>query len=179
MRKSAVPSDTLLAVLEPGERAMAAILAGARGDDLQVARLVRTCPRRTYTQRDADFTDRLDLATRLGCACVSVYRQAQATVDSINVIRDALEELVQDCPEGRPLLLGLDEAVKAFSGHIAANVAAFDEAARDRLGVGILDVLAFAGWKDLAHMRDLLSGGVADRAEVERMSASIREALAE
>lgn len=43
--------------LTPRQRVIATIEAEARGDSGEVKRLVATCPRKTYTQPDAAYTD--------------------------------------------------------------------------------------------------------------------------
>lgn len=47
-------------VLTPDERFRLALAAMARDDEAEVRRLQSTCPRRSYTMRDADFTDRFN-----------------------------------------------------------------------------------------------------------------------
>ena len=46
----------IYSLLTPEERLSAAIAAIGRGDDDEVARLHRTCPRVTYMMEDAAFT---------------------------------------------------------------------------------------------------------------------------
>ncbi len=43
--------------LTPRQRVIATIEAEARGDEVEAKRLVATCPRKTYTQADAAYTD--------------------------------------------------------------------------------------------------------------------------
>ncbi len=49
----------LYATLTPSQRVIATIEAEARDDQEEVQRLVRTCPKKTYSMNDAAYTDTL------------------------------------------------------------------------------------------------------------------------
>lgn len=56
-----------------GERVDLVIAALARGDEAEIASLRRTCPRRTYTMLDRDFTQRLDALPWIAAHFQEVY----------------------------------------------------------------------------------------------------------
>lgn len=45
--------------LSPDQRVIATIEAEARGDDIEVERLVKTCPKHTYTMTDPAYTSKI------------------------------------------------------------------------------------------------------------------------
>lgn len=54
--------------LTPPQRVQATIAALARGDEAEAGRLKRTCPMKTYRQRDADYADAIERAFLFGAA---------------------------------------------------------------------------------------------------------------
>src|SRR5689334_386760 len=63
----------LYATFAPPERLTLLLEAMARRDDAEVERLRETCPRRTYTQVDAAFEERLRLAFEvLAVVCIDL-----------------------------------------------------------------------------------------------------------
>ena len=79
--------------LTPRQRVIATIEAEARGDDDEVNRLVKTCPKKTYSQADAAYTDTMIKLWALSAAIecdirgniigflVSVLMERESTVD--------------------------------------------------------------------------------------------------
>src|SRR6478752_174047 len=59
----AIPAGSgLYELFKPQERLTLTLEAMARGDDAEVDRLYRSCPRKTYTCPDAEFEDRRSMA---------------------------------------------------------------------------------------------------------------------
>ncbi len=50
-------NPNLYATLTPRQRVIATLEAEARGDEQEVERLIKTCPKKTYTMNDAAYTD--------------------------------------------------------------------------------------------------------------------------
>ena len=58
---------------EPPERLTLVLEAMARDDDGEVARLQRSCPRKTYTQQDAEYEERVSMAFDImAVVCIDV-----------------------------------------------------------------------------------------------------------
>ena len=53
-------SNTLYTSLTPEERIIASIEANARGDENEVQKLIKTCPKKNYTSTDRAYSQRMD-----------------------------------------------------------------------------------------------------------------------
>jgi hypothetical protein len=63
----------LYAAITPEERFRLIMQARARGDEADDKRLMNTCPRKTYTMRDADVVERLEAVEKLAlCVCLEL-----------------------------------------------------------------------------------------------------------
>jgi len=64
-------NPALYETLSPRQRIIATIEAEARGDQAEVQRLVKTCPRKTYSQADAAYTDTMNALQSL-CMMIQI-----------------------------------------------------------------------------------------------------------
>lgn len=55
--------DTLYDSLTPRQRIIASFEAKARGDDQEVEKLIKTCPKKTYQMTDPDYSDEMTRLT--------------------------------------------------------------------------------------------------------------------
>jgi hypothetical protein len=87
--------EQLYPTLSPRERLRASLLAVARQDFAQVDRLARSCPKKTYTQRDAAFTDALEGSHHTTMRFVALWMQAAWMYD-LNRLRHRLYETARE-----------------------------------------------------------------------------------
>jgi hypothetical protein len=78
---------TLYDQLEPDERFRLDLLAVARGDEQESERLVRTCPRYTYTMNDRAFTGRWTGAMEITLRVLLPLEQSLCKLQMIDAFR--------------------------------------------------------------------------------------------
>ncbi len=81
--------------LTPNERLRLVMGAFARDDDAEIERLVRACPRYTYTMLDWEYTQRYDVWTRkatefalLWIEAVGRYRHVETAILGMKLVRE-------------------------------------------------------------------------------------------
>jgi hypothetical protein len=140
--------------LTPSERFRLVLEASARDGEEERARLVRLCPRKTYTMTDLAFTDRCDASRDLAVAIALDlgHRVAQATMlrASRESLRRALglglevvaevgdEERPTDEEADRasePLVAALAELEQDIKRKAAAVLVAFGEVCRSQMAL--------------------------------------------
>ena len=109
--------------LTPKQRVIACIEAAARGDEDERLRLIESCPRKSYTQLDLQFTDKMEAMMHLGMAIESDLREcvllfllrlrmdgaiALESLQNFANIRDAWSKTLES--------LGIDERAMAAAG---------------------------------------------------------------
>ena len=78
------------ALIPPADRAARVLGAMAVGDDDEVLRLRRSCPRKSYTMSDAAYGDRLQFAEQLALTCALDLRHACGRVYVLTLLEDNL-----------------------------------------------------------------------------------------
>jgi hypothetical protein len=108
--------------LEPNERFRLDLLAVARGDDQESERLVRTCPRHTYTMNDRAFTGRWTGAMEITLRVFIPIEQLLCKLQMIDAFRAVI-------PYAQTL--AQNDAIDAyFDGHRSGSYHAWNAAGR-------------------------------------------------
>lgn len=98
-------NESVYEKLTPQQRVQAAVSALARGDDTEIDRLRRTCPKKTYIQTDARFSDTMDRLLIFGLALshdlLTTAMDATAWRDDAESFRHGLQRLANVEAVGR------------------------------------------------------------------------------
>lgn len=106
----------LYATFAPAERVVLLLKAMARRDEEEAQRLRSACPRRTYTQSDAEFMERMNVAfdtaavvcadLQLVCGSLKLLYWAKGTVEAMTTLSTFVAEMAfhegMGCMQGTP-----------------------------------------------------------------------------
>jgi hypothetical protein len=159
--------------LEPCERMIAAIAAAARGDDQEIDRLVRSCPRHSYVQRDLAYTQRVRAAEFVTTALAFKLGPLLTTLTVLNSVCDYLKFpsdryleavwLASDAAFGRGVQWGWarsgrDEDPPDPYEADDELLPSFDTAATEKISAGTLAALSKIATKVATFSRGILDG---------------------
>jgi hypothetical protein len=161
---------------KPPERLTLMLRAMERGDDAEVDRLRDSCPRKTYTQPDIAFDDRVDLAFdmfAITCIDLRAMTAKLAAIDwAKHVVRTfaPLNHITATLGfiEGVRCAGGLDGAATQIAQELADTWRAFDGFCRSRIGLD--GPAVFRAWRmplgdDVLAMLELHKGVKPDAAK--------------
>lgn len=101
------------------ERIIASVEAKARGDDNEIKRLIKTCPKRSYRCTDSNYSDRMD---RLFLMQIAI---------ECDLMRHALNYLCFTCDEGLQSFTDTHTAWAEFLSDQGIKIERMDEIAQE------------------------------------------------
>ena len=119
--------------LTPQERFVLALTADARGDETERQQLVRTCPRHTYLETEAEFTKRIEASQWLALAALCDTQKMLGWLDLLAVLQSVLDD--PELSDARLAALVCEKAEAIAASRVKAVAEAFRDACPEHLGI--------------------------------------------